>query len=293
MSASLAGFFDDAWDTVTAPVRWAGDALESSGEWIRQLPGFEQASDAIIDFAKTPVGLAVFRAMSTSLYGPLAFAIGPQLAAVSFAIPGLIKGDDFDKAWLTEVSWRSEEAAKILAPGIADQYAPELADALEKVVANNPDIKEGLASIAKRLDITREDVTYLAMQKLYGVIDLISPPPAFDPETGQQKTWVRSLFTQPPKNQMVELKPTVFDRPPKNQMVTLSKAVDPFSKAPRDSLYAVTAPAPATTRPRVTAGVAKKSSDGSALPYIAAGLACAGVAAFVVLRSKKKKGRRR
>jgi hypothetical protein len=79
--------FDDAWDVVTSAV----SGVESV------IPDF--AKDAFNKFANTAIGHVVLFAISGSAFAALVPSVGPQLAAVAFALPGMAKGDNFMKAW--------------------------------------------------------------------------------------------------------------------------------------------------------------------------------------------------
>jgi hypothetical protein len=108
-------FGEDVWDFVT-------DATDVASEVFQGLPVapelFESLKDFIRgplrDFAKTPYGMVVFRAMSTTIYGPLAWQLGPQLASFVFALPGIVRGQDFFEAWFDEVQWRAQKTAEVL-----------------------------------------------------------------------------------------------------------------------------------------------------------------------------------
>jgi hypothetical protein len=110
----LGNIFEDAWDTVTDPITSAWDAAKST------VPGLQEISDAIDaavsgpvrDFARGPIGRVMFSALASSLTGGLAPILGPQLATVAFALPGLAKGDDFVTAWTQEFAERAKHGCR-------------------------------------------------------------------------------------------------------------------------------------------------------------------------------------
>lgn len=81
----------------------AAGAVEDVGSSI-----FDKVGDLVPDvlkdnfkkFADTSVGHVVLFAASGGVYSALAPALGPQLAAVAFGLPGMAKGENFMKAWM-------------------------------------------------------------------------------------------------------------------------------------------------------------------------------------------------
>lgn len=177
-------FLSDAWHTITAPIRLAGDVVED-------VPGFDVMSEAVQDFARTPIGKGVFRALSSSLFGPLAAVVGPQLATIAWAVPGLLAGDDFDRAWITEFQWRAQKTAETLGGDAAGAIVKEISPALfEQMKAAMPDLSTPLWKLARDYAI-REETAYMAQKLLHkaelvalDVYDYLDPIPLFDPETG-------------------------------------------------------------------------------------------------------------
>lgn len=153
-------FGEDVWDWATGA---AGDVLDTFGEVASVIPFAPELGGALKDlingplrdFANTPLGLVVFRAMATTIYGPLAWTIGPQVATLAFAVPGLARGDDFWEAWITELRWRAEETARTLAPSAAEAITPAIRKAAEELVKWVPEQVQALAlsELAKRLKV--------------------------------------------------------------------------------------------------------------------------------------------
>jgi len=98
------------------------------------------------DFFRTAVGRVIARAFATLLYYNLAPLLGPQLAAVAFAFPGLLRGEKFDEAWATEFIWRVTTTAGILAGMAYEQYNIDAKQAFPPGTLPDADI------IKKRLD---------------------------------------------------------------------------------------------------------------------------------------------
>jgi len=73
------------------------------------------------DFFSTPVGSMFAHVLAGQAYSFLAPFVGPQLAAIGFALPDMIKGSSFDKAWTHEFLWRLKMTAGIMAGMALDQ----------------------------------------------------------------------------------------------------------------------------------------------------------------------------
>ena len=120
----------------------AGETIvNAAGDVLGVIPGADplyQAMKDVVegplrDFANTTVGATVLRAVSGAFTGglsQLAF-VGPQLATVAWAVPGVIQGDDFDKAWFAEVRYRAEKSAELLGYG---HEVHDIVDGVEKGV---------------------------------------------------------------------------------------------------------------------------------------------------------------
>src|SRR4051812_44237510 len=93
----IGNIIEDTWDTVTSPIDDAWNALKDN------VPGFQEVSDAVDavvtgpvrDFARTSVGRTILSVAAGSLTGGLAPMLGPQLATVAFAMPGMAAGESF------------------------------------------------------------------------------------------------------------------------------------------------------------------------------------------------------
>lgn len=172
------GFLSDAWDTITSP-------FVDGATWVSHLPGFEQAGDALGDFAKTAVGKIVLRAISDSFFGPLQAVVGPQLASIVWAVPGLMAGDDFDHAWLTEFKSRCDQVAEVSGiPGV-ENLTGELSVATQ-AIASQFDIGEtctwALSELAQIAGVS--DYAAAASRSLWNRTD--PPDPAhYDPVSGR------------------------------------------------------------------------------------------------------------
>lgn len=120
-------FVSDAVDTVTAPVGDAFDAVIDTVPGARDVANVVDAavSGPVRDFARTPWGKTVLTGLASSVTGGLAPLLGPQLATVAFALPGLASGDDFVTAWTQDFGRRVEETASILGAQYAGPYLNE------------------------------------------------------------------------------------------------------------------------------------------------------------------------
>lgn len=245
---------DAVVDVATSAIDKTKAALKDVGNAVSSLPGGNWVVDAINqgaqwthDLANTPVGTVLFRALASTLYGPLAgslgFAFGPQLASITWALPGLAKGDTFEEAWTTEFIYRAKTTAEILGAGpAADAIGGPMGDALSTITqwakdampnVSLPDALSRLGwtpeELAKDLGI-RVDVAALALNLLrradiYNMDD-------YDPSSGNHKVVMiplSSLFavqqTLAEQQKLMELKaktvvgPTLASAAPVNKLL--------------------------------------------------------------------------
>jgi hypothetical protein len=188
----LGNIFEDAWDTVTDPITSAWDAAKST------VPGLQEISDAIDaavsgpvrDFARGPIGRVMFSALASSLTGGLAPILGPQLATVAFALPGLAKGDDFVTAWTQEFAERAKTVAAQLG---SEEAGDALNDALGKLTAYAQTKGLDIAALVNQVDWhalaaqlnIREDILAQVISGAIGDLDF-SQSKSFDPKTGKE-----------------------------------------------------------------------------------------------------------
>lgn len=165
----------------------AGSVVSDVAGAVGSLPGVSQLAEAMGDFAKTAVGQIVLRAISDSLFGSVAFVVGPQLASLTWSIPGLMRGDSFDKAWLDSFKLRVEQTAEILGGDAAAYVAAQLPIALSTLGGSFLPTEVatwGEAELAKRAGDIREDVSRIALDK-WNSVSLFNPDD-FDPSTGKR-----------------------------------------------------------------------------------------------------------
>lgn len=166
---TMGWFGSDITDFVSNTV---SDAVDDIGDVLSNVPGAKELAGAMGDFAHTAVGAVVLRAMSSAFYGSIAWTVGPQLASIAWAIPGLMRGDTFDKAWFDEVKWRTEQTAEILGADAGALIGQQLAAALD---ALNKQFGVGTlatwteAQLAKAAGNIREDVARMALDKWNGI----------------------------------------------------------------------------------------------------------------------------
>jgi hypothetical protein len=156
----IVDFAEDAWDAT------GGKVVDLASNVFEALPVSGPLKDLVNgplrDFANTAVGKTVLRAVASSFFGPLSWHIGPQLASVAWALPGLFRGEPFEKAWFDEVKWRTEKTAEILAPGAFEGAGFE--DLFGKMWAEflpGVDILESARELADRFGV-REDLAAYA-----------------------------------------------------------------------------------------------------------------------------------
>lgn len=157
------GVLDDAWEATGGRVVDAASDVASS--IVENIPGGSELAGALSDLAKGPlrdfantaVGRVVLQAVASTFYGSVAWTLGPQLASVAFAVPGLAAGDDFTTAYLQGVKTRAEQTAQIIGvPGLGDFFGRDLAKTLRELATEygiDERILEAGVDIAKRLGV--------------------------------------------------------------------------------------------------------------------------------------------
>lgn len=108
------------------------DAVSSAWDDLKAAPGIgpiataldDFASGPLKDFAQTTIGKVVLTAVSANAYLLAAPAVGAQLAAVTFALPGVAAGESFAKAWTEAFLERVTALIKyFVGQGIPDDVA--------------------------------------------------------------------------------------------------------------------------------------------------------------------------
>ena len=151
-------FGSDLVDTVTGAAGSVVDSLESFASNIPGAPAIAKlVTGPVRDFANTAVGRVVFSAIATSLTGGLAPILGPQLATVAWAFPGLARGQDFVTSWTQELASRASQTGAILgAPAVGDTIGAAITSTTDYLTTNGIDVAVyGL-----------DDLTGKAMQRL-------------------------------------------------------------------------------------------------------------------------------
>lgn len=122
----------------------AGDLANACVDVIHLIPGMDWAGDQLKDFAKTGFGEWCLRVVATYGYYVTAPYLGAQLAAVSFALPGVAKAEPFVESWIKETIDRVIKTINILLKMFGTQI-PQLgaatSEAFNKWLAENPQIQ--------------------------------------------------------------------------------------------------------------------------------------------------------
>lgn len=178
---AIASFLDDAWDATGGQV--VDVATSAWNTAVDAVPGARAVADAVDsvtagpvrDFARTAVGRTLLTALASSLTGGLAPMLGPQLATVAFALPGLAQGDDFVTAWTQEFAKRVEDTAEILgADGAAALFAAQFETLAAYLADNGIDLSatgltiENVKRLAKAAGISE----YVAAKAIAGAVGL-------------------------------------------------------------------------------------------------------------------------
>lgn len=150
-----------AWDVVSqwhahgvisAVENDVSNAVDSVVNVLHVIPGVDWAGEQLKDFASTSFGQWFLRILAGSVvYTGLAPYLGPQLASVGFALPGVAKGDKFASAWTQEEIWRVSEAAKYFAGNAAKTLSDAALAQLQPYLDQVKNLADELQSTADRL----------------------------------------------------------------------------------------------------------------------------------------------
>lgn len=210
------GFEFNLGATVSAPVTAAEDVVNAVKaamptpiqDLINKAKGTldDAALNRLKDFSNTDTGKMLLRAGATGVFYTLAISGVPFIIASGFwAIPGLLCGEPFDQAFITEFAWRVETTGEILGADIKDAWSKEigrLVPAIKNEV-NSGILDKPISEVAKRFN-AREDITAYAMSLVKRSLDWISGL-FFDPKTGKQISAIeaRSKTTTRPRPAVV------------------------------------------------------------------------------------------
>lgn len=124
------------FDFVSDAADWVGDRVNDVWDALDDLPGFQQLGEGtkavfkgpLRDFAKNEWGQMVIRAITTMAMGPIGLVSGPWAMMIAAGMPGIVRGEPFTEAILTENLWRLQETIKILAPKLGDAIGEKLSE---------------------------------------------------------------------------------------------------------------------------------------------------------------------
>lgn len=131
----VAGF--DLGGAISGVVDAAGDVVNAAAGVVGSIPGVSAAvqffGSELQDFANTTIGQIALDMLASYVFPEVAMVVGPQLASVVFAGPGLAKGEGFVQAWLTDFMKRLEQLADIEGADVAGAIAGQLEPALAQL----------------------------------------------------------------------------------------------------------------------------------------------------------------
>jgi hypothetical protein len=164
----------DLGDTFKAGINAAVDI-------VHLVPGVDELGDTLKDFAKTGFGEWALRVMATYGYYVMAPYLGAQLAAISFALPGVMKADPFMEAWIKETIDRVIKTAQIL---LANQVKfPDMgnatSEAVNKFLGDNPAVREMVKKATEQIgsatsmlkDSLGPDIAKMIQNNVQGAIE--------------------------------------------------------------------------------------------------------------------------
>lgn len=158
-------------DVVSSAVDRAAAAFDAipGASWAKSF--VKTATGPVGDFARSEVGQVVLRAIATTMTGGLAPILGPQLATVAWAVPGLAAGDSFTDAWLNEFQWRLKETSEIAGADIGRLLGEQVTRVLgDEAFRAAVQAGKSVAELARHFGI-REDAAALAIDALRSVVE--------------------------------------------------------------------------------------------------------------------------
>jgi hypothetical protein len=185
-TASAAKFVENtarAIPGVNQIISAGGAVVDSAIDVVRAVPGAEDLAGALEDLLEGPLreiassesGVFILRALAGTVFGPLAWEVGPTLASATFALPGLLRGEDFWHSWFNEVMWRAEKTAEHFGPGAAAGVAAALGPAAELLKKILPEGIDALSvkEIAQRLGVD-SSLPLDQLSKRFGVSEWVA-----------------------------------------------------------------------------------------------------------------------
>lgn len=137
-----------AWKIITHPADSISDFADALVDALHAIPGMDEAGELLKDFARTSFGKWSLEILATFGYYVMAPYVGAQLAAVSFAAPGLARACPFVSSWIEESIDRVIQTAKIVLSLFAEKRAladinpgNRASEAVNKALAESPEMQ--------------------------------------------------------------------------------------------------------------------------------------------------------
>ena len=188
----------DVKDQLPGPAKDAVSLAEDQFKNAIQSPLYRSLHDRLTSFAQSEVGQMCFRAMATAAGASLVWAGAPFfVASLVWALPGILRDEPFDQAYLVEFMWRVETTAKVLGADIQQKFSEELSRVLtllnQDMKAGHPEVTQlPIAELAKRYGApgapVREDVIAYALALIKRSMQWLQNLGDFDPKTGKLVT---------------------------------------------------------------------------------------------------------
>lgn len=229
MAIAIEGIVGDVVRGVSRAVGGAVDVTADVGATLGvdvvTSPAYDALRDVwdgpVKDFAHTDAGKTLLRAMAGGAYYGLVPVLGPQLAAISFAWPGLVRGEALDVAWLTEFSWRVEKTAEILGADVKVKLGDMLGRVLGQIQGelsrgNRELLTWSAEQVADHLSVPRVDVVAAALALVKRSLAELGEAADWDPATGARRSAlasrVASMSTSARSGPLVIRRSTALER---------------------------------------------------------------------------------
>jgi len=188
-----------AWHVITHPSDSISDFGNALVDALHAIPGMDEAGELLKDFAKTEFGTWCLRIMATFGYYVMSPYLGAQLAAIAFALPGVVKAEPFTQAWIQETIDRTIKTANILLGTNIKKLGSGYEEGVEKALAENPSFqaisKDFSEQIGKANQAIIDQIGFFADKSLSGIQAKLKTtygmPPDFSKLAGQAGQGVR------------------------------------------------------------------------------------------------------
>lgn len=132
-----------AWHIITHPGQSITDFANALVDALHAIPGMDEAGELLKDFSRTAIGEWTLRILATFGYYVMAPYLGAQLAAVSFALPGVAKAEPFVESWIKETIDRVVKTINLLLQlNVLQGVGAATSEEVNRILTQNPAVQK-------------------------------------------------------------------------------------------------------------------------------------------------------